>query len=106
MFSKSLGAAPRVLGLKEIKMTTVIQKTINAAGIEEIRAFLAENHKLDGARFDDAMLHAWARQAEVSLGDGNDAGIELKEIDSIFGRTQTFIVSDAGIDSCEVDIDD
>ncbi|ABM60727.1 hypothetical protein [Verminephrobacter eiseniae] len=37
----------------------------------------------------------------MQLGEGNDAGIELKARDSINGRTQTFTVSTAGVDSVE-----
>lgn len=73
--------------------------TINNIGFEEIHAFLAENHKRGGDYFDASMLRAWADEAEFSLSEGNDAGIELKANDSIHGRTQTFTVSDAGIDT-------
>ena len=74
-------------------------KTINAFGIQEIHSFLAENHKLGGDHFTAAMLRAWAADAEFSLSEGNDAGIELKSSDSVHGRTQTFTVSGAGIDT-------
>lgn len=81
-------------------------KTINAAGLKEIHAFLAENHKLGGDHFDASMLRAWAEDAEFSLAEGNDAGIEIKALDSIHGRTQTFTVSDAGIDTEFVEIEE
>ena len=71
---------------------------INTIGLKEIRAFLAENHKLGGDHFDKSMLRAWADEAEFSLSEGNDAGIELKAYESVHGVTQTFTVSDAGID--------
>jgi hypothetical protein len=74
-------------------------KTINAVGIKEIHSFLDENHKLGGDHFTAAMLSAWARDAEFSLSEGNDAGIEIKSSDSAHGRTQTFNVSDSGIDT-------
>ena len=77
--------------------------TINGAGIEEIRAFLVTNHNkpelyegTDSLTMD--MLRAWAREAEFSLSEGNDAGIELKARDSIHGHTQAFTVSAAGVD--------
>ena len=35
--------------------------TVNAAGIEEIRQFLKENHKQE--EFTDDMLRAWAQEA-------------------------------------------
>lgn len=86
----------------------LVPTTINAAGIEEIRAFLLANHNrpdlYEGTtRSTMDMLAAWARQAEFSLGEGNDAGIELKARDSIHGCTQTFTVSNAGVDCVEFD---
>ena len=80
-------------------------KTINATGLKEIHAFLADNHK-KGGDFSNTMLQAWATDAEFSLSEGNDAGIEIKATDSVFGRTQTFTVSDAGIDTQMVEIDE
>ena len=74
-------------------------KSINDIGIQEIRTFLAENHKLGGDHFNHAMLRAWAADAQFSLAEGSDAGIELRSFESVHGRTQTFTVSDAGIDT-------
>lgn len=86
----------------------LIPTTINASGIEEIRAFLMDNYKnpelfegTDSITMD--LLRAWAKDAEFSLSEGNDAGIELKSWDSIHGRTQTFTVSASGVDSAEFD---
>ena len=84
----------------------VAVKTINAAGLKEIHAFLAANHKAGGHHFDDAMLRAWASEAEFSLSEGNDSGIELNSFNSVSGCTQQFTVSDAGIDTEMVEIDE
>ena len=81
-------------------------KSINANGLKEIHTFLAENHKLGGDHFDTSMLLAWAAEAEFSLSEGNDAGIEVKAYDSIHGCTQTFTVSDSGIDTKFVEIEE
>lgn len=88
-------------------MTTATIKSVNQAGINEIAAFLVANHK-QGERIskDASMLNAWAADADFSLSEGNDAGIEIKSFDSMHGRTQTFTVSDAGLDSTEVDTDE
>ena len=80
--------------------------TINGEGIEEIRAFLVANHNKPGLyegtdSLTMCMLRAWAREAELSLSEGNDAGIELKARDSIHGRAQTFTVGAAGVDLVE-----
>lgn len=77
----------------------VAVKTINDSGLNEIHAFLAENHKLGGEHFNNEMLIAWAQQAEFFLSEGNDASIEIKSFDSVHGYTQTYTVSDAGIDT-------
>ena len=69
---------------------------INAHGLHEIKTFLAENHK-NGANFTDAMIRAWADDAEFQLSEGNSASIEIRAWDSIHGRTQEFTVSDEGV---------
>jgi hypothetical protein len=89
----------------------LIPTTINATGVEEIRAFLVANHNKPELyeRADSIsmrMLRAWAQEAEFSLGEGNDASIELKARDSIHGRTQTFTISASGVDSVEFDSDE
>ena len=86
-------------------MTTYIDRTVNDIGLAEIHEFLAANHRLGGDHFTPDMLRAWAADAEFSLSEGNDAGVELKARDSIHGRTQTFTVSDAGVDTEFVEID-
>ncbi len=88
-------------------MTTVTQKLVNENGIKQIAQFLLENHK-QGERIsqDASMLRAWAADAEFSLSEGNDAGIEIKSFDSVLGRTQTFTVSAEGLDSTSVEIDE
>lgn len=83
----------------------LIPTTINAAGLEEIRAFLVANHKRGEELFSDDlpmvtdMLRAWAKGAEFQLAEGNSATIELKSYESLRGCTQEFTVSAAGIDS-------
>ena len=52
------------------------------------------------------MLRAWAADAEFSLAEGNGAAIELAARDSVHGRTQTFEISAAGLDSQNVEIDE
>lgn len=80
--------------------------TVNAAGLAEIAAFLAENHAKGGDHFTSDMLGAWAADAEFSLAEGNGAVIELAARDSIHGRTQTFEISASGLDAQNVEIDE
>lgn len=88
-------------------MSKAIVKSVNANGIAQIAAWLLENHKT-GERIsqDPEMLRAWAADAEFSLSEGNDAGIEIRSSDSIHGRTQTFTVSADGLDYAEIEIDE
>ena len=79
--------------------------SVNESGLNEIKEFLAENHKLGGDHFTRDMLRAWAAAAEFQLGEGNSATIEIRSWDSIHGRTQEFTISDAGLDSEEIEID-
>ena len=81
-------------------------KTVNAAGLKEIAAFLADNHNLGGEHFTPDMLRAWAADADFSLAEGNGAAIELAARDSVRGVTQTFEVSDAGLDTEVVEIEE
>lgn len=71
---------------------------VNAVGLAEIHAFLAEHHKLGGDHFTAEMLLAWAADAEFQLAEGNGASIEIRSWDSVTGHTVTFTVSDAGVE--------
>ena len=86
-------------------MQATIQ-TVNAAGLAQIAAFLADNHKLGGEHFSAGMLRAWAADAEFSLAEGNGAVIELAARDSVHGVTQTFEISAAGLNTEHVEIDE
>ena len=79
-------------------MQVAIQ-TINSIGIAEIHAFLAANHKYGGDHFTPAMLRAWAEDAEFQMSEGNSPTVEIKSWDAVSGHTETFTVSDAGIDT-------
>lgn len=80
--------------------------SVNEQGLNEIKEFLADNHKKGGDHFTRDMLRAWAADAEFQLSEGNPAIIELASWDSIHGRTQTFTISDAGLDAEEIEIDE
>ena len=81
-------------------------KTVNATGLKEIAEFLADKHKLGGEHFTDDMLRAWAQDAEFQLGEGNPASIEIRSFDSISGHTENYTITDAGLDSKVVEIDE
>lgn len=87
-------------------MTTIATRTINASGLNEIKEFLAANHKKGGDHFTRDMLQAWAADAEFQMSEGNSPSIEIKSYDSIHGYTQEYTVSDAGIDTEYVEIDE
>ena len=86
--------------------TDYANHSINATGLAEIHAFLAAHHKLGGAHFTADMLRAWAAEAEFQMAEGNSPSVEIKSRDSQSGRTQLFTVSDAGIDTEYVEIDE
>lgn len=79
---------------------------VNENGLQEIKAFLGENHKLGEAHFNHSMLRAWANESEFQLDQGNPATIEIKAYDSVHGHTQEYTISDAGLDSYTEEIDD
>lgn len=72
-------------------------KTINKIGKQEIREFLAANHKLGGEHFTDSMINAWAADAEFQMAEGNPPSVEIRSWDSVTGRTVEFTVSDKGV---------
>ncbi|HZS79841.1 MAG TPA: hypothetical protein VFA14_00180 [Herbaspirillum sp.] len=77
--------------------------TINTNGLAQIAEFLRANHKKgEMIAEDQSMLYAWAADAEFQLDQGNPAMIEIKVWDSIHGRTQTFNISNDGVDSEEI----
>jgi hypothetical protein len=71
--------------------------TVNATGLREIAAFLAEHHRL-GGDFTPAMLAAWARDAEFQMGEGNPPCIEIPARDAVGGAAIELRISPAGID--------
>lgn len=73
-------------------------QAVNEKGLREIQSFLAENHKLGSDHFTADMLRAWAADAEFQLGEGNDAGIQIKSCDSVSGHTETYKLSAAGVE--------
>lgn len=80
--------------------------TVNRAGIEEIRQFLGENHKLGASHFDAYMLSAWATEAEDSANNGGPAMIEVKTCDARLGHAVTYTISESGMDCEEIEIED
>lgn len=73
--------------------------TVNATGLAEIKEFLADNHKLGGDHFTSDMLRAWAADAEFQLREGNTPSIEIKSWDALSGHTETYAITDAGLDA-------
>lgn len=70
---------------------------VNATGMQEIRKFLAANHKLGGDHFTDVMLHAWASAAEYQAAEGNPPSIEIKSADAIDGHAIEYTISPEGL---------
>ena len=105
MDSTSLPTAPRGKQGQE-KKVQVTTYTVNEQGLNEIKEFLAANHKKGGDHFNREMLEAWAQEAEFQLGEGNPASIEIKAYESIHGRTQEYTISNAGLDARTEEIDD
>ena len=83
----------------------VKQYTVNEAGMQEIRQFLAEHHKRGRDYFSNDEIFAWAADAEFQLGEGNPACIEIRAWDSTSGHTEEYTISDAGLDVEMVEID-
>ncbi len=81
-------------------------RAINAAGLAEIRAILAENHKLGGGHFTDSMIRAWAEEVEFQLAEGNGATFEIKSWAHVMGWTQEFHLTDAAIETQMVEIEE
>lgn len=81
-------------------------KTVNATGLKEIAEFLGNKHKLGGDHFTDDIIRAWAQDAEFQLGEGNQASIEIRAFDSISGHTENYTITDAGLDSEIVEIEE
>jgi len=82
------------------------QYSVNEQGLNEIKEFLASNHKKGGDHFTREMIQAWAADAEFQLGEGNPAMIEIRSFDAVSGHTETFTLSDAGLDCAEIEIEE
>ena len=70
---------------------------INKTGREEIASFL-DAHHVSGHLFGEAEIAAWAAEAEEQMGEGNPPTIEIPARNSITGATETYTVSNAGVD--------
>jgi hypothetical protein len=79
--------------------------TVNEIGLNEIKEFLASNHKKGGDQFTREMLQAWAADAEFQLAEGNPATIEIRSFDSVFGAAVEYRISAEGLDSEIIEID-
>ena len=84
----------------------VTKFTVNEQGLNEIKEFLAANHKEGGDHFTRDMLRAWAADAEFQLAEGNQATIEIKSWESVHGCTQEFTISNAGLDAETIEIEE
>jgi len=71
---------------------------VNQAGMGEIARFLGAHHRLGFDHFTPDMIAAWAADAEFQLAEGCAPMIEIRSWDSTSGHTETYIVTDAGID--------
>jgi len=96
----------RPLNTGDTTMTTYIDRTVNDIGLAEIHEFLAANHRLGGDHFTPDMLRAWAADAEFQMSEGNPPRIEIRAADCVHGWTTEYEISNAGLDSREVEIDD
>ena len=76
-------------------------KTVNEHGRVEIKEFLQNNHKYFINReisCNDAMIHAWASDAEFQMQSGNSPTIEIPGYQSTKGYAVTFTISEKGVE--------
>ncbi len=88
-------------------MTTFTQRTVNENGIAQIAAFLVKFHK-NGEMLSEVKtsLNAYADDVEFSLGEGNDAMFEISASHSVSGCPVVCTLSEQGLASKEVEIDE
>jgi len=65
--------------------------TVNAAGLNAIRAFLETKHKRK--HFDEIMIQAWASDAEANWDEVNPPSIEIRPVDSVSQRPETLTLT-------------
>jgi hypothetical protein len=80
----------------------MIITSVNNNGLQQIHNFLGLYHKLGANHFTPEMLQAWATDAEFQLGEGNTASIEIRSWDSVTGRTETYTITDSGLNFEEI----
>lgn len=90
-------------------MTTITIRTINSHGKQEILEFLRKNHRYCAGEnqdfFSEEMLHAWAGDAEFQMEEGNPPTIEIPAHNANYGHAIEFRISDAGVDSNEMEVE-
>ncbi len=83
------------------------RRTVNQKGLQEIQEFLRKTLAgYENRTFSTDELLAWAYEAEFQLREGNPASIEIKHYSSEGGYTRQFTISDEGLDSFEVEIEE
>jgi hypothetical protein len=92
--------------IKIVEIDQFTQYTVNEIGLNEIKQFLAENHKKGSDHFTADMLNAWAADAEFQLSEGNPACIEIRSFDCAYGRTMEYTISPAGLDAEVVEVEE
>lgn len=88
-------------------MTTFTQKIVNTNGIAQIAEFLKKFHK-NGEMLSEveSSLNAYASDVEFSLGEGNGASFEIKGSSSTSGCPVVCTLTEQGLYSIEVEIDE
>ena len=76
---------------------------VNETGLNEIKDFLAKNHKKGVEHFTLGMLRGWAKDVEFQISEGNPAEIEIDDYNSVSGATVSYRISDAGITRIEIE---
>lgn len=92
------------IDIVEINQST--QYHVNETGLNEIKEFLAANNKKGGDHFNREMLKAWATEAEFQLSEGNPPTIEIRSFDSLSGATSEYCISEEGLDSEIIEIEE
>ena len=88
-------------------MATFTKYSVNKNGLDQIAQFLRTYHK-NGALLSEVKdtLHAYARKVEFSLSENDRADFEISASNSINGWTELCRITQDGLDSTEIEIDE